>query len=62
MDNTEIKSIVESGGYILSHTLENPIQGQIDVGFAIIGFYEDLGGTALDKYISSSIATKAIKI
>lgn len=58
MDDPEIKQIVESGGYIWSHQ----IQGQIAAGFAIIGFYEDIGGTALDNYINSSIATKAIKL
>lgn len=62
MDDPEIKQIVESGGYIWSHTLEDQIQGQIAAGFAIIGFYEDIGGTALDNYINSSIATKAIKL
>ena len=62
MDDPKIKQIVESGGYIWSHTLEDQIQGQIAAGFAIIGFYEDIGGTALDNYINSSIATKAIKL
>ncbi|HGH7176796.1 TPA: class I SAM-dependent methyltransferase [Bacillus wiedmannii] len=47
-----------------AHTLENQIQGQIDAGFAITGFYEDdFGGTRiLDKYIKTFIATRAIKI
>lgn len=62
MDNPEIKAIAEADGYIWSHTLEDQIQGQIDAGFAIIGFYEDTGGTVLDKYINTSIATKAIKL
>ena len=62
MDDPEIKAIVKDGGYLWSHTLEEQMQGQIDEGFAIIGFYEDIGGTALDKYINSSIATKAIKL
>lgn len=62
MDDPETRKIVESGGYLWSHTLEEQIQGQIEAGFAIIGFYEDIGGTVLDKFISSSIATKAIKL
>jgi len=62
MDDLETRKIVESGGYLWSHTLEEQIQGQIEAGFAIIGFYEDIGGIALDKYINSSIATKAIKL
>ena len=62
MDDPKTRKIVESGGYIWSHTLEKQIQGQIEAGFAIVGFYEDIGGTALDKFINSSIATKAIKL
>ena len=62
MDDPATREIVESGGYLWSHTLEEQIQGQIDAGFAIVGFYEDIGGTALDNYINSSIATKAIKL
>jgi len=47
-----------------AHTLEDQIQGQIDAGFVISGFYEsDFGGTRiLDKYIKSFIATRAIKL
>lgn len=62
MDDSATREAVESGGYIWSHTLEDQIQGQIEAGFAIIGFYEDIGGTALDQFICSSIATKAIKL
>ncbi len=45
------------------HSLHDLIQGQIDAGFLIAGFYEDnAGGRApLDKYIDSYIATRAIK-
>lgn len=62
MNDPETRKIVEEGGYLWSHTLEDQIQGQIEAGFAIVGFYEDIGGTALDNYINSSIATKAIKL
>ena len=62
MDDPETRAIAEADGYLWSHTLEAQIQGQIDAGFAIIGFYEDIGGNALDRYINSSIATKAIKL
>ena len=62
LDNTEIRRIAESDGYLWGHTLEDQIQGQIAAGFAIVGFYEDIGGTALDKYINSSMATKAVKL
>lgn len=62
LDDPEIKAIAEEDGYIWGHTLEDQIQGQIEAGFAIIGFYEDSGGSALDQYIHSSMATKAIKL
>lgn len=62
MDDPETRKVVQESGYIWSHTLEDQIQGQIEAGFAIIGFYEDIGGTALDQYINSSIATKAVKL
>jgi len=62
MDDPETRRIAESDGYLWSHTLEEQIQGQIAAGFAIVGFYEDIGGTALDRFINSSIATKAVKL
>lgn len=62
MDDPDTKAVAEESGYIWSHTLEDQIQGQIEAGFAIVGFYEDIGGTELDKYINSSIATKAVKM
>lgn len=62
MDSSETRAIVEKDGYIWSHTLEDQIQGQIEAGFAIVGFYEDIGGTVLDQYINSSMATKAVKM
>ncbi len=62
LDDETIVSVCEKDGYIFGHTLADQIQGQINAGFAIVGFYEDIGGTALDKFIYSSIATKAIKL
>ncbi|MBR6627197.1 MAG: class I SAM-dependent methyltransferase [Lachnospiraceae bacterium] len=62
MDDPEIKAIVEEDGYYWGHTLEDQIKGQTDAGLAIVGFYEDIGGCALDRYINSSIATRAIKL
>ena len=61
MDDEKIRTMAQNDGYIWSHTLEEQIQGQIDAGFAIVGFYEDIGGTALDQYMNSSIATRAVK-
>ncbi|RCW77309.1 class I SAM-dependent methyltransferase [Saliterribacillus persicus] len=47
-----------------AHTLEDQIQGQIDAGFLISGFFEDdFGGKRiLDNYIKTFIATRAIKL
>ncbi|MEH7443970.1 class I SAM-dependent methyltransferase [Bacillus sp. JJ1122] len=46
------------------HTLEDQIQGQIEAGFVITGFYEDdFGGRRpLDEYIKCFIATRAVKL
>ncbi|QDP38970.1 class I SAM-dependent methyltransferase [Radiobacillus deserti] len=46
------------------HSLEDQIQGQIEVGFVIAGFYEDnFGGTReLDPYINTFMATRALKV
>ncbi|UFT99606.1 class I SAM-dependent methyltransferase [Radiobacillus kanasensis] len=45
------------------HTLEDQIQGQIEAGFMIAGFYEDnFGGSReLDPYINTFMVTRAIK-
>lgn len=47
-----------------AHTLEDQIQGQIDAGFAVTGFYEDdFGGERMiDKYIKTFAATRAVKM
>ena len=44
------------------HTLEDQIGGQIDAGFIITGFYEDLDpGRVLCEYISNYMVTKGVK-
>ncbi len=59
----ELKEFLAQGeGVCFGHTLEDQIQGQIASGFLIAGLYEDEGVSALDKYINTSIATKAIKL
>lgn len=47
-----------------AHTLEDQIQGQVEAGLVITGFFEDdFGGTRiLDKYIKTFIATRAVKL
>ncbi|TBL80425.1 class I SAM-dependent methyltransferase [Paenibacillus thalictri] len=46
------------------HSLEDQIQGQIEAGLVITGFYEDhFGGkSSLDPYINTFIATKSVKM
>ncbi|KIL51612.1 methyltransferase [Jeotgalibacillus alimentarius] len=61
----EVEAYIQSNQTIeYAHTLEDQIQGQIDAGFAITGFYEDdFGGTRiLDKHIKTFIATRAVKL
>lgn len=61
----EIEEYIQADHTIeFGHTLEDQIQGQIDAGFAITGFYEDdFGGfRPLDKYIKCFIATRSIKM
>lgn len=45
------------------HTLEDQIQGQIEAGLMITGFYEDDfgNGRTIDKYIKTMVATRAVK-
>lgn len=62
LDDEAVAAICKEDGFIFGHTLTDQIQGQIDAGFAIIGFYEDFGGTILDQFIFTSIATRAVKI
>lgn len=49
-----------------SHTLEDQIGGQIEAGFVITGFYEDRHEDEewdiLGRYMSTYIATRAIKV
>ncbi|WP_335872759.1 class I SAM-dependent methyltransferase [Bacillus sp. 2205SS5-2] len=47
-----------------AHTLENQIQGQLNAGFVLTGFYEDdFGGTRIiDKHIKTFMATRSVKV
>ena len=63
----ECARVLKKGGTLIAgfcwgHPLEDNIQGQISAGFVITGFYEDKGFSALDAYINTSMATKALKI
>lgn len=65
LSKDEIQDYIDTSQTIeYAHTLEDQIQGQIDAGFAILGFYEDdFGGTRIiDKHIKTFIATRALKL
>ena len=59
----EQKKLIEAGEpFIFSHSLEDLIAGQTDVGFVITGLYEDTRpGKPLSKYMPEMIATRARK-
>lgn len=65
LSEDKVQDYIDSNNTIeYAHTLEDQIQGQIEAGFVISGFYEDdFGGTRiLDNYIKTFIATRAIKL
>ena len=51
------KSVFEFG-----HSFSDQIQGQLNAGFVLTGFYEDKGGDLLDKFTDTFIATNALKL
>ena len=54
---------ITTEGVCFGHSHTDMIQGQIDAGFLIAGYYEDKGsGYVLDEYIDTFFATKAIKL
>lgn len=57
----EFQRVTKNEGVCFGHSLHDLIQGQIDAGFLIAGFYEDIGGSPLDEYIPTFFATKAVK-
>ncbi|MGG0301821.1 class I SAM-dependent methyltransferase [Bacillus albus] len=65
LPENEVQDYVNSNQTIeYAHTLEDQIQGQVEAGLVITGFFEDdFGGTRiLDKYIKTFIATRAVKL
>ena len=51
----------EKTPFEFGHSLTEQIQGQLDAGFMLTGFYEDKGGDYLDKYTDTFIATRSQK-
>lgn len=62
LGDEKIRQITAAEGFSWGHPVEDNIGGQIAAGFAITGFYEDRGFAALDDYINTSMATKAVKL
>lgn len=65
-DEPHIRQIVESGQALeFGHTLEDQIGGQLQAGFMLTAMFEDRYGNEdddpLSKYLSTFIATRAIK-
>jgi len=52
----------EDAAVEFGHTLEDQIGGQIDAGFAMVGFYEDRSpGELLGEYTAHFVGTRAVK-
>ncbi|MFV0388383.1 MAG: class I SAM-dependent methyltransferase [Pyrinomonadaceae bacterium] len=66
LTDEELAHIIEQNQPLeYGHTLEQQIGGQISAGFVITGFYEDEWNneaTELNKYCSTFIATRAVKL
>ncbi len=62
-DEEELQAYMEEGTPLeFGHTLTDQIGGQIDAGFVITGFYEDIcPDSPISKYHPSYIATRALK-
>lgn len=63
MSDTKKKEYIGSMiPFEFGHSLTAQINGQIEAGFIISGFYEDKGEELLDEFTNTFIATKAEKI
>ncbi len=63
LDPEDLDAVIEEGSPLeYGHSLTDQIGGQIDAGFAITGFYEDVcPDSPLSKYTPVYIATRAVK-
>ncbi|GGF13175.1 methyltransferase [Halobacillus andaensis] len=65
LTDKEVETYLKSQDTVeFAHTLEDQIQGQMDAGFVIAGFYEDYfgGNRPLDRFINTFMVTKAVKL
>lgn len=58
---TKEKFARERSPFEFGHSLTDQIQGQLNAGFVISGFYEDKAGKGLDRFSDTFIATRAVK-
>ena len=56
------KYLEDNTVFEFGHSLSAQIQGQLDAGFVLTGFYEDKGGDHLDKFTDTFVATNALKM
>jgi SAM-dependent methyltransferase len=63
LDEDRLRKYLEEGGPLeFGHSLDDQIGGQIEAGFLLAGFYEDIDPhNLISKYIPTFIATRAIK-
>lgn len=62
LSKEEFDRITKNEGVAFGHSMQDLLQGQIDEGFLIAGYYDDTGSSLLDNYIPTFFATKAIKM
>jgi hypothetical protein len=64
-DDRDRESVATDEPIEFSHTLEDQIGGQLDAGFVITGFYEDVfsddTNDPVSRYMATLMATRAIK-
>ena len=63
LDQTERDKYIQTDSPIeFGHSLDDQIGGQLDAGFCILGFYEDLDPSEpLSRHLSGFLATRALK-
>lgn len=60
-EEDRLREFGKDGPLEFSHTLEEQIGGQLEVGFILTGLYEDQQNSPLGKYMPGYIATRAVK-
>ena len=61
LTDEEIALVFGDGPLEFSHSMEEQIGGQLEVGFVLTNLYEDQQNSPLGKYIPGYFATRAIK-